>query len=74
MNVYILDEVQIHKIAYLSSRGWVPTSGVSDRCAWELVSSDDPDKDAWYASIDDAYAYQRELDGRPLKEGEDVGR
>jgi len=62
MKLEPIDVLEIHKIAYLSSKGWIPSDYANTSCSWELKSKTDPDLDAWYSDIDDAYDYQRELD------------
>lgn len=51
---------EIHQIAYLTAKGWVPENhNGPNNLFWSFSSDTDPDLDAWCSSIDDAYEVQR---------------
>jgi hypothetical protein len=63
------DEIEIHKIAYLSGKGWKPSrkDPETGRYGWGIDYDDDSGREAWYMFIDDAYECQLE------REKEDAG-
>lgn len=60
----VFDELELHKIAYLSARGWVPSrlNPETGRYGWGIDYDDDSGREAWYMDINDAYEYQQECD------------
>ena len=69
VSLQVIDELELHKIAYLSARGWVPSrlNPETGRYGWGIDFNDFSGRETWYLDINHAYECQREWDEEEKK-------